>query len=283
VLFGCRKNLETLKDLAKRGDLPHGLIFYGPEMTGKFTAAKALAAYLETGDWDFSGPINEAKIIIPNQEGSIGIDESRAIKEFVYQKPALSKYRMVIVDEAERLTDAAQDALLKIAEEPPESSLLILIVREPELLSATLRSRFQKIFFGEGDVAELEKYLRSEKGFKAEEAKEFAELSGGKAGLALRLKTDEVFRAKIALAEKYLSSAPATRTEMIKKLSGEEFWDIERFLDDLALALLAKYRKSDGFASAYHALMETRRNFGYYNLSPRIQLEALSQKIGPIT
>lgn len=292
MFFGLDKNLKILKDLAKENSLPHGFIFYGPEMVGKFTAAKALATFFEKKDLEYEGILEDAHIIQPDAEGTIGIDAVREIKTFVYQKPNLSKYRTLILDEAERMTEAAENALLKVAEEPPESSLIILIVREPELLSATLRSRFQKIYFTEGDKGELEEYLKKEKDFSAADAKKFAKLSGGKAGLAIRLKIDEKFRERMETALDYLESNPAGRTELIKKLNDDEAWNIERFLDDLALAYVAENMPSDisclsasggslskGVADGFHALMETRQNFGYYNLSPRIQLEALSQKL----
>jgi DNA polymerase-3 subunit delta' len=279
VLFGLDKTLETLKDLAKADSLPHGFIFYGPEMVGKFTAAKALASYFEKRDWDFEGILEDARIIEPDEEGTIGIDAVREIKTFVYQKPNFSKYRTLILDEAERMTEAAENALLKVSEEPPESSLIILIVREPELLSATLRSRFQKIYFGEWNLDDLEEYLKKDKKYPAVEAKKLAKLSGGKVGLAILLKTDEGFKKRMEVALKYLESTPQARSELIKKLQEDETWNIERFLDDLALALVAKFEGSKGFAGAYHALMETRQNFGYYNLSPKIQMEALSAKL----
>ncbi len=286
MLLGPDKNLETLKDLAKADSLPHGFIFYGPEMVGKFTAAKALAAYFEKKDWDFGGILEDARIIEPDEEGTIGIDAVREIKTFVYQKPNFSKYRTLILDEAERMTEAAENALLKVAEEPPESSLIILIVREPELLSATLRSRFQKIYFGEWNLEELEEHLKKENGFTAAEAKKLAKLSGGKIGLAIRLKTDEAFKERMNTAVKYLESTPQARSELIKKLQEDEAWNIERFLDDLALAFVAKYM-TNGLATGlapsvvggFHAIMETRQNFGYYNLSSKIQMEALSQKL----
>ena len=286
MLFGLDKNLETLKDLAKADSLPHGFIFYGPQMVGKFTAAKALASYFEKKDWDFEGVLEDAHIIQPDEEGTIGIDAVREIKTFVYQKPNFSKYRTLILDEAERMTEAAENALLKVAEEPPESSLIILIVREPELLSATLRSRFQKIYFGEWNESDLEEYLKKDKKYPAVEAKKLAKLSGGKVGLAILLKTDEEFKKRMTVALKYLESTPQARSELIKKLQEDETWNIERFLDDLALAYVVKNMPpgyslslSKGVVEGYHALMETRQNFGYYNLSPKIQMEALSQKL----
>lgn len=279
MLFGNEKNLKTLAELAKGGALSHGFIFYGPEMVGKFTSAKSLAGFFEKKDWDYVGILEDAYFIAPDEKGTIGIDAVREIKNFVYKKPNFSRYRIVVINEAERMTETAENALLKVAEEPPESSLIILIVREPELLSATLRSRFQKIYFGESDVNKLEEYLKKEMKFPVGDAKKLAKLSGGKAGLAIRLKTDEKFKARMEVAIKYIESTPQGRTDLIKKLNDDESWDIERFLDDLALALVAGHEGEDGFAGAFHALMETRQNFGYYNLSPKIQMEALSQKL----
>lgn len=240
-----KKILDALASLAKQKELNHGYIFFGPPRSGKFVSAKAFAGFLEKGDWD-SGEtlLQDAKIIAPDIKGTIGIDTIREIRAFVYQKPNFSAKRTVIIDRAERMTEEAQNALLKIAEEPPESSLLLLVLHDPEMLSPTLNSRFQKLYFPEVEV----------KG-KREPVPQEAE------------------------AVKYLKAAPAERTTMVKKFLESETWDSLEFLDALAVCVSEKAAQSKTYAEAFHALMELRRNMEYYNLNIRIQLESFSQKL----
>ena len=91
----------------------------------------------------------ETLIIEPDEKGTIGIDIIRSLKYFLWQKPANSKLRTVIIKESENLTNQAQNAALKIVEEPPESSLIIFITKNVENLLPTLTSRLQKIHFPE--------------------------------------------------------------------------------------------------------------------------------------
>ncbi len=89
----------------------------------------------------------ETLIIKPDEKGVIGIDVVRSLKRFLWQKPANSKLRTVIIREAENLTNPAQSASLKIVEEPPESALIIFIAKNIENLLPTLTSRIQKVHF----------------------------------------------------------------------------------------------------------------------------------------
>lgn len=243
------KILENLAALAKKRELNHGYIFFGSNGAGKFASAKAFAGFLEKGDWESGDSLlQDAKIISPDEKGTIGIDSIREIRSFVYQKPNISSKRTVIIDRAEKMPEAAQNALLKIAEEPPESSLLILCLHDPEMLWPTLNSRFQKIYFP--DVVGPES------------------IEGRKS------------MPQINEAVKYLKASPAERTAMVKGFQEDENWDSLAFLDALAVCISEKAMESKTYANAFHALMELRQNMEYYNLNPRIQLEAFSQKLG---
>lgn len=74
-------------------------------------------------------------------EKSISISQIREIKALIYQKPFALKYRVHIIKEAEKLTTEAQNALLKIFEEPPAHAIIILETSIPKLLLETIRSR----------------------------------------------------------------------------------------------------------------------------------------------
>ena len=146
MLVGHEKLTETFKQLIKDDRLSHGYIFFGEPQVGKFAFALSLATYLETGEFgESTRPLGETSVIQPDEEGSISINSIRNSKYFLFQKPVYSSYRVVIVNDAEKLTPQAQHAILKIAEEPPGTALIILIVSNPDALLPTIQSRLQKI------------------------------------------------------------------------------------------------------------------------------------------
>ena len=64
--------------------------------------------------------------IIAPQNQSISINQVRDLKRHIFEKPVSSKYKFVIIEDAQKLTHEAQNALLKILEEPPESAIIVL-------------------------------------------------------------------------------------------------------------------------------------------------------------
>ncbi len=131
------KLTNTFKQLADSNKLSHAYLFYGGNQEEKIVFAQSLA--------NLCG--KETLVIEPDEKGTIGIDIIRSLKYFLWQKPADSKLRTVIIKEAENLTNQAQNAALKIVEEPPESALIIFIAKNIENLLPTLTSRLQKIHF----------------------------------------------------------------------------------------------------------------------------------------
>jgi len=91
--------------------------------------------------------LQESLIISPDEKETIGIDKIRSLLHFLSQKPVLSEKRTVIVRNAENLTNEAQNAILKIAEEPPPQSLMIFIAKSEDFFLPALISRLQKIYF----------------------------------------------------------------------------------------------------------------------------------------
>ena len=135
-IIGHRKIITDIQALHAGGTLGHGYIFFGPSMVGKRTIAGALAHYLEKGIFkpaDDTAVVQDLKIIdiafmkSLNSDASgdsIGIDAVREVRNFLWQRPNTSTRRTLIIDNAELLTTEAQNALLKITEEPPTSLLL---------------------------------------------------------------------------------------------------------------------------------------------------------------
>jgi len=138
---------KNFKRLADNRTLFHAYLFFGEPQVAKFSFALALTNYLENKK--FTKPskvLNELSIISPIEQ-TIGIDQVRTLKDFLYKKPFFSEYRAAIIKEAECLTPEAQNAMLKILEEPPAHGLIILISSFPENLFPPILSRVQKIYF----------------------------------------------------------------------------------------------------------------------------------------
>lgn len=183
MIIGHERQQKFFDRLMKAGELSGSYIFFGESETGKFSFAESIAKRLEPD----SRILTELLVVRPDEKDSIGIDAARRIKRFLSEKPVNAGVRSVIIDEAESLTSQAENALLKIAEEPPEKSLIMMIVRNPDTLLPTLVSRFRKIYFSRVENDKIAVWLEKEKGISAAVAKAAAASSFGRPGLALRI------------------------------------------------------------------------------------------------
>jgi DNA polymerase-3 subunit delta' len=143
---GFEKIKKFFEKSLREGSLNHAYIFSGQEMIGKKTFALELAG-LE-GD---SASINPNLLFIDTSSSesgqSIAIDEIRKIKDFLSLSSHSGGYKFVVIDDSDLMTDAAQNSLLKVLEEPSPSSVLILITSNPDSLLPTITSRCQEIRF----------------------------------------------------------------------------------------------------------------------------------------
>jgi len=111
---------------------PHGALLVGEAHIGKRYIAKWLANQLES----------EITVVEkPEKQSSITIDQIRNL----YSQTKTGRKQMIIIDNAQLMGKEAQNAFLKLLEEPPENTLFILTVTSPEALLQTIRSRAQQI------------------------------------------------------------------------------------------------------------------------------------------
>lgn len=292
-VIGHEPIVKDLTTLAEKGELSHGYIFYGPSMVGKRATALALAHFLERGTFEVPTShevLQEAKLIDlafakeldKDVKDSIGIDAVREIKNFLWQKPNMSPKRTLIIDDAELLTTEAQNALLKITEEPPASSLLIVIAYDLQGVMGTIRSRLQVVHFGtvaEKAIAEwlAEGGAGAAGAAKRTDATSMAKKSLGKPGLAWKLLHDKEFNKQLEVAEIYLTSSPATRKELIKKIIDPDDFVLRNFLEAVIITL-AWEKPSKAKADLWHRTLALYENASNFTLNPRLQLETLLMK-----
>jgi replication-associated recombination protein RarA len=148
---------------ALEGDrVAHAYAFVGPAGSGRFTTALAFAGELLGAD--ASRPHPDLHVVTPtppesNPKGArtIRIGAIRELERRASLRPARARRRVLIVDEADRMTDDAPQAFLKFLEEPPPATVVILILSRTRAVPATVISRCQIIRFrprraGAGDA-----------------------------------------------------------------------------------------------------------------------------------
>ena len=275
MFIGHEKIVEDLTELAKKNELAHGYIFFGSSMVGKRTAALHFANLLEYGKFEDSGVLQDALQIGPDEKGTLGIDAVRQLKSFLWQRPNASKYRVAIVDGGELMTDEAQNALLKIAEEPPQSSLLILITNDVEGLLPTISSRLQKIYFSSVPEKVITNWLTKELKLADKAAADLAKRSFGKPGFASATLRDKDFQEILKSADNLLKLSQEKRRDFVKKLLDDDEFDFAKLLDALIVQIASQGINTNETIARWHKFLALRYEVAYYNLNPKLQLENL--------
>jgi DNA polymerase-3 subunit delta' len=250
----CQKKAIDALQLAYIGDkVAHAYIFAGPDGVGKFTTAKEFAKLLlctnpvERGDFaDSCGNCNSCRAFDSGSHPDFehvykelleftreGKDKNPplefpidVVREFVIEKvknrPALSKKRVFVLTEAEKLNIESQNCLLKVLEEPPGYCCIILICTKPERLLPTIRSRCQILRFGPVSEDRIIGKL-NEFGLDQNRAKFFARFSAGSLGLACTY----------ARLEKAEANLYQTKTELLETYADLQYKDSIELAEDL--------------------------------------------------
>lgn len=144
-----------------------------------------------------AGTHPDVRRVIP--EGlSIGVDAMRAIVATASRRPSTGRWQIVVVEDADRLTEGAGNALLKVVEEPPPSTVFLLCAPsvDPEDISITLRSRCRHVALLTPSADDIAQVLVARDGLAEGDARWAAAVSGGHVGRARRLATDAEARAR---------------------------------------------------------------------------------------
>ncbi len=149
IIIGHNKEREFLRRIAESEAPTQSYIFSGPDKIGKFLVAKSFAEQLTDGS------LVDIRIIESEQEERNGVmkekvipvETIRELKSFLSSYPSRGKFRIGIIRDAHRLTEGAQNALLKTLEDPTDSAIVILITHEPGRILGTVRSRCQVVSF----------------------------------------------------------------------------------------------------------------------------------------
>jgi len=175
---------------------------------GQCNACRRIMAYVESRHKDCVNGRNAAcgacavcrsrirrhpdmRLIEPDEKTIISIEQIRNIIAEMAFQPLEARYRVVILDPADQMKEAAMNSLLKTLEEPPSRTVIILIAVNPYLLRETIRSRARILPFGEIPAEQIAQYLMQNKGKSESDALLAAALSGGSLGEAIEFNTTE--------------------------------------------------------------------------------------------
>ncbi len=171
-IIGNVEQREQLKKIRKMQNIGHAYMFVGESGIGKFLVAKefAKAILCEQLGEEACGECECCKIFenspdfqcIQEEDGSIKVGAIRQLSENIMLKPIKSKHRVFVIDNADLMNESAQNALLKILEEPPAYATILLVVSNQEKILKTIQSRCTILHFSPLSLAEMQEYYKGE-------------------------------------------------------------------------------------------------------------------------
>lgn len=200
-IISQERAINYLKKVIRGDKIPHAYLFTGIEGIGKTTTAISLAQSLnclQPRDFEGCGAClscrrikngNDADLIFLEPDGqNIKIDQIRELNRALGFKPVSGRYRVTIINHAERMTEEAANSFLKSLEEPPSNNVIILKVVDPLDLLPTIVSRCQVVPFRPLPAAKIEERLRTQLGIDGENASLLSRICEGSLGKAIRFK-----------------------------------------------------------------------------------------------
>ncbi|WP_323786513.1 DNA polymerase III subunit delta' [Thalassovita sp.] len=280
VLYGQKRAENAFLDAYNSGRLHHGWLITGPKGVGKATLAWHIARFLlttppDTGDSLFGAPPKPVSLAIPADHpiehriqarsepglfllrrgptdkgdrlaSEILVGEVRKLKNFFGLSAADGGRRVVIVDAADEMNVSAANALLKVLEEPPANTTLLLVCHQPSRLLPTIRSRCRELRLSPLQPEDMALALEQAGAQDIADPRALAELSAGSVGEAVRLlnlKGLDIYRELIGLYDSLprLDRGRALQLAQTATARGAETrLDLLFSLNDLIMARLAR-------------------------------------------
>lgn len=228
-LTGNERVKKLLRRILEARRIPGALLFSGEDGIGKKLFALEIARALncrspkgvegcgqcpacvriEKFNYPQSSDSDDWKGIIWTDHPDVGmvvapkrvllVEQMRLIEREANYRPYEGKARVFLIDDAEKLNDPSANALLKVLEEPPHTSHIILLSSRPDMLLPTIRSRCQMIRFSPVSPEEIETYLLQNKIARAPEARIRARVARGSLGRAISDEFDDYDKQREAM------------------------------------------------------------------------------------
>ena len=254
-LVGQERVVETLRRAVsgERYAMTHAWLFVGPPGSGRSNAAKAFAAALQCpnggcGECEQCRTVRSGAhpdvTLVSTEKLSIGVGEARDLVGRANMAPVQGKYQIVVVEDADRATERAADALLKGLEEPAPHTLWLLCAPTPDDVIITIRSRCRLVKLTTPSEEAVAQLLERRDGVPAALAAHAAHISQGHVGRARALARSEDARIRrhevltipgklrtlsdcLAAADNLVKAATAEADELADRLDKQEMAELE--------------------------------------------------------
>jgi len=210
ALIGQDQQVRQLMEALRKGNVPHAMLFTGEDGIGKRTAAvifamaclcEARRTYPGRDNTNPCGACRSCRNILSGNHpdvhqvqpsgAHIRIDQVRALCRGLTLKPYEASVRVVLISDAHLMNAESGNALLKVLEEPPADTKIILTAPRTDDLLPTIVSRCRHLRFNPISRNRLETYLMENRGVDPENALIIATLAGGSIGRALSIQDDD--------------------------------------------------------------------------------------------
>lgn len=255
-LIGHRRLARWLARAAAEGRAAGAYLFYGPDGAGKasvasaFVAAVACSRRSEEGEACGTCPdclaVQEGRHpdvawVVPGGEGeTVSIEQVRRLRSWLALSSGAPWGRAAVIEQADRMSLQAANALLKVLEEPPGPAVMVLLAREPAAVPETIQSRCLRFHVGPVPLTELAEALRARTGVSPEEAAARAALAGGLPGRALAGSGQQAARREQAMAwiERAVDGSPQELLRLSRSLESAD----PASVDELMQAMIWLWR-----------------------------------------
>ncbi|HET6942633.1 MAG TPA: DNA polymerase III subunit delta' [Sphingomicrobium sp.] len=305
MIFGQDRAVEQFEAAWRRGSLHHAWLLAGPKGVGKVTFARKAATRVLS---EAAGPAVDApgletpedhRIAKLVQAGShpdlrwlerlvndktsmlarnITVDQVRSLGDLFDLTPALSPWRVVVIDSIDDLEKSAANALLKMLEEPPANTIFFLVSHAPGRLLPTIRSRCRRLDFQALDDDAMTSILSYHVELKGAEREQLFAAAGGSAGRALALvqldlvELEEAAVAILLKGDRTNKRRSDLASELGKRGAGDRY---AAFLEILPSLIARETRKLSG-APRQRAVEAYSKVRELVAIAPRLSLDPAS-------
>jgi len=203
-LVGQESAISLMRQAAVPGSaaMTHAWLITGPPGSGRSTLAHAFAAELvgvidnEAGSNQVVSGSHPDVMILATERVTITIDEVRNLVSRSHFSPSVAPYRVIVIEDADRMTDRTSNVLLKALEEPPPQTVWILCAPSPADVLPTIRSRMRSVTLGVPSIEDVASLIVHRENVPRELALQAATEAQSHIGMAMRLATDSEARAR---------------------------------------------------------------------------------------
>ena len=295
AIIGNERIAGMLEKNCKTGKLSHAYLFEGPEHIGKRTLALNFCKALLNDDKKNILENPDLMILNPSDgDKQITVEKIRELEKVLGLYPYCSKYKIAIIEQAEKMNKSAANALLKTLEEPSKTTILILLSSNSKNMLDTIKSRCQRMKFLPVKRKLLEEFLENKISEKSE-VERIIEISGYQPGKIIEfLKDKEKINAAMESVNEFAAVIKKNENDKIneaEKISKNETNDIINTLDLWTIycrkLLVKKYEAYDGGEKEYlteivariNLINKTKKDILSKNINVRLAIENLFLRI----